>query len=80
MTAKGLRKATEGGRRLRRQATALDVLLDLVLTDPRLGIRLEIDECGVDLIEHDALTSLAVLDGLHVALEHVPRRRAGHPA
>src|SRR5690349_14426978 len=53
------------------EAGALDVLLDLVLADPDLGVRLEVDQRGVDLVEDHALTAVHVLDRLKVAREHV---------
>src|SRR5258705_790922 len=52
---------------------ALDVLLDLVLADPDLRVRLEVHQGRIHLVEHDALTAVHVLDGLELAGEHVAR-------
>src|SRR5690606_31701502 len=51
----------------------LDVLLDLVLSDPDLLVRLEVDQRRVDLVVDDLLAALLILDRLQLALEHVLR-------
>ena len=55
------------------KAGALDILLDPVLANPDLRVRLQIDERRIDLVEDDALSPVDVLDGLQLAGERVAR-------